>query len=139
MDYGEIFEFQNNGWVSVTDYNEAVNIGEQIKQIEGIAGYTTRDENRDTINSYMSSISVMTLAVKCFAIILAVVVLYNLALLNFKERNRDIATMKVLGFNQLEIMMSLIIGVNYNRNITWFVIRQTSRGSSFDGKSNPIS
>lgn len=111
MDYGEIFEFQNNGWVSVTDYNEAVNIGEQIKQIEGIAGYTTRDENRDTINSYMSSISVMTLAVKCFAIILAVVVLYNLALLNFKERNRDIATMKVLGFNQLEIMMSLIIEI----------------------------
>ena len=59
----------------------------------------------------MSSISVMTLAVKCFAIILAVVVLYNLALLNFKERNRDIATMKVLGFNQLEIMMSLIIEI----------------------------
>ena len=29
--------------------------------------------------------------------------------MNFKERSRDIATLKVLGFNQKEIMRSLII------------------------------
>ena len=110
-DYSEIMKYQNNGYVRVDDYDNVKNIGEQIKGIDGVLSYKTRDENNETISSYMSSISLMTLAVKVFAIILAVVVLYNLALLNFKERNRDIATMKVLGFNQLEIMLSLIIEV----------------------------
>ena len=51
----------------------------------------------------------MTLAVKVFAILLAIVVLYNLSLLNYKERARDIATMKVLGFSRFEISSSLLI------------------------------
>ena len=57
----------------------------------------------------MGGIGVMTNAVKIFAILLGIVVIYNLTLMNFKERSRDIATLKVLGFNQKEIMRSLII------------------------------
>ena len=57
----------------------------------------------------MGGIRVMTNAVKIFAILLGIVVIYNLTLMNFKERSRDIATLKVLGFNQKEIMRSLII------------------------------
>ena len=56
----------------------------------------------------MSGIKVMTNAVKVFAILLAIVVLYNLALMNFKERTRDIATLKVLGFSRKEISLSLL-------------------------------
>ena len=59
--------------------------------------------------SLMSGISVMTNAVKIFAILLGIVVIYNLSLMNFKERSRDIATLKVLGFNQIEILRSLLI------------------------------
>ena len=59
--------------------------------------------------SLMSGISVMTNAVKIFAILLGIVVIYNLSLMNFKERSRDIATLKVLGFNQMEIVRSLLI------------------------------
>lgn len=68
----------------------------------------TRQDMRNQINSIMSGISLMTTAVKTFAVALAVVVLYNLALLNFRERTRDIATMKVLGFSLVEISLSLI-------------------------------
>lgn len=57
----------------------------------------------------MSGISVMTNAIKIFAILLGIVVIYNLSLMNFKERARDIATLKVLGFEQKEIMRSLLI------------------------------
>lgn len=60
-------------------------------------------------NKLMGGIRVMTNAVKIFAILLGIVVIYNLTLMNFKERSRDIATLKVLGFNQKEIMRSLII------------------------------
>lgn len=60
-------------------------------------------------NDLMSGIRVMTNAVKIFAILLGIVVIYNLSLMNFKERSRDIATLKVLGFNQGEILRSLLI------------------------------
>jgi putative ABC transport system permease protein len=61
-----------------------------------------------SISDTMKGILVMTNAVKVFAILLALVVLYNLALMNFKERTRDIATLKVLGFGRGEIASSLL-------------------------------
>lgn len=63
----------------------------------------------DMTNDLMSGIRVMTNAIKIFAILLGIVVIYNLSLMNFKERSRDIATLKVLGFNQGEILRSLLI------------------------------
>ena len=53
----------------------------------------------------------MTNTIKIFAILLAIVVLYNLALLNFKERIKDIATLKVLGFNNKEIASSFLLEI----------------------------
>lgn len=61
------------------------------------------------INNVLQGVLVMTGAVKIFAILLALVVLYNLALLNFNERSRDIATLKVLGFSLREIVLSLLL------------------------------
>ena len=66
-------------------------------------------EMKKRVENVMSGVYIMTDAIKVFAVLLAVVVLYNLALLNFRERTRDIATLKVLGFSKLEIAMSLIV------------------------------
>jgi len=49
------------------------------------------------------------MAVKVFAILLAMVVIYNLGLLNFRERAREIATLKVLGFHTPETATGLLI------------------------------
>ena len=68
----------------------------------------TKTETTDKIASYVSSINMMTNTIKVFAIVLAVIVLVNLAILNFNERIRDIATLRVLGFNIFEIAKSLI-------------------------------
>ncbi len=73
-----------------------------------ITSISTQQDFRERINSVMSGILVMTTAVKVFAILLAIVVLFNLALMNFKDRSRDIATLKVLGFSTLEISLSLV-------------------------------
>ena len=58
----------------------------EIVKLDGIANSKTYQDNADLIQLYIQSISLMTLAVKVFAILLAIVVLYNLSLLNFKER-----------------------------------------------------
>lgn len=68
----------------------------------------TQQDWKDNVNNVMSGVLVMTNAVKIFAILLGVVVLYNLTLMNFKDRTRDIATLKVLGFSRFEILNSLL-------------------------------
>ncbi len=83
-------------------------VAEQIKQISYVSSASTKKEWEKSIDSALSSIQLMTNAVKVFAILLAVVVLYNLSLMNFKERIRDIATLKVLGFSKYEISFSLL-------------------------------
>ncbi|MCR5491352.1 MAG: ABC transporter permease [Bacilli bacterium] len=75
-------------------------------------GYASSAESitslHEKVDNILGGIKTITAAVKVFAILLAVVVLYNLALENFNSHSRDIATMKVLGFSQTEIAVSLM-------------------------------
>lgn len=63
------------------------------------------------VDNIVSSVKMMCNTVKVFAVLLAVVVTYNLAALNFVERRRDIATFKVLGLNAFEIGLSLVFEI----------------------------
>lgn len=84
-------------------------IKDKLQTLSYVSDAKTQKEWQERIESVLSGILVMTNAVKIFAILLGVVVLYNLSLMNFKERSRDIATLKVLGFNSFEILRSLLI------------------------------
>ncbi len=104
-----------NFWVyleeSLSEETMEIQIEESFqnnKQIAPLITLQSRSTYRQTIEDIMSSVYVMTNAVKVFAIILAVTSLYNLALLSFKERIRDIATLRVLGFSRREIASSLL-------------------------------
>ena len=91
---------------------EIVQIVDKMKHMDiGIATCISLNQTIKKINDLVSSVKLMTMAIKVFAILLAVVCLINLALLNFKERTREIATMKVLGFSLQEIARSLIYEV----------------------------
>ena len=90
------------------DKNEVM---EQIRQVEGVSNVFDKKDLTGQITNISSSISYITLTIKIFAILLAVVALYNLALLNFKENIRNIATMKVLGFNRREVAESLFFEI----------------------------
>ena len=80
----------------------------EIRKIKGVAMCDSEAKWRKRVEEAMGSILVMTTAIKVFAFLLAIVVLYDLGMLNFSERQREIATMKVLGFKEMEIMNSLL-------------------------------
>jgi putative ABC transport system permease protein len=103
LDYQNIFVNVDENVVSVEDACK------EIQKLDYVSKTQTQNDWRENINSVMSGILVMTNAVKIFAILLALVVLYNLALMNYKQRTRDIATLKVLGFFKKEIALSLLI------------------------------
>lgn len=106
-DYPEIEERYNNAFIDVPS-EKAGEVYEILKTKEYCGSLQSLEDMRTRISDIMSGISIMTAAVKVFAVLLAIVVLYNLSLLNFKERTRDIATLKVLGFSKTEIAMSLM-------------------------------
>ncbi|MCM1260037.1 MAG: ABC transporter permease [Prevotella sp.] len=111
--FDELPFLPTGAWIQTTDssYNEIVS--NQISQMEGILSAVSIETTREKVNHTIGSIQVMTLTIKIFAILLAVVVLYNLALLNFKERTKDIATLKVLGFSRTEIGSSFMIEIMF--------------------------
>ena len=100
----------SGGWVQLKSGVSAEKAKETLlSKANYLSSVRTQQDTVDQINTVMNGIRIMTNAVKVFAILLALVVLYNLALLNFRQRNRDIATLKVLGFSKFEIALSLII------------------------------
>jgi ABC-type antimicrobial peptide transport system permease subunit len=95
--------------VNVKDDADVNAVKEKLLSLSYVSDCKTQKDWSDKISQTMSGVLVMTTAVKVFAILLGVVVLYNLTLMNFRERSRDIATLKVLGFNKIEILKSLIV------------------------------
>ncbi len=95
--------------VYVKDGYSADEVNTKIKDLSYIISSETLNEWQSYISDIMSGVIAMTNAVKVFAILLALTVLYNLSLLNFVERGRDIATLKVLGFSRFEIALSLLL------------------------------
>ena len=99
----------NTAYVKVKENTDIDQLAKRMrKNTDTISNVTTAKIRNAMIQDVMSGVKVMTNAVKVFAILLAIVVLYNLALMNFKERTRDIATLKVLGFSRNEISLSLL-------------------------------
>lgn len=108
----EALPFEPTGaWILSTDVQYNPEIKEEALGINGVISAQTIAEMKEHADGVISSIKVMTLTIKIFAILLAIVVLYNLALLNFKERVKDIATLKVLGFSKFEVASSFMIEI----------------------------
>ncbi len=92
--------------------NDTQNVTKTKQDIENLklnlASLNTNVENQKRIKEILGSVEIMCNTIKVFAILLSIVVTYNLALLNFNDRKRDIATLKVIGCSNKEIMFSLI-------------------------------
>ena len=110
----DLVNYSNSTWINVIKNEDGSwarsekDLKDEILKIKGVASVVSQQDNINRVNSYMSSIRYMTTTVKAFAIALAVVVLINLAILNYQERLREIATLKVLGFSRREIASSLV-------------------------------
>lgn len=100
--------FQPNGaYLTLHDKNNIDLLKDELLS-SGAISVTTKEELLTQADNILSGIRGITLTVKVFAILLALVVIYNLAQLNYKERIRDIATLKVLGFGKKEIAQVLL-------------------------------
>lgn len=94
-----------NAWIKTTNQSYVDSI---ISEFDGVSNVETNEEFLAYTDSILGPIGIIKITLQVFAILLGIVVLYNLALLNFKEKARDIATLKVLGLTNVEIAKSLM-------------------------------
>ncbi len=78
------------------------------REYDGIKSIISREEMIDSLHELNQSLWMMIYALMVFAIILATIVLYNLGLLSFLEMERDIGTLKVLGFKSRALTKLLL-------------------------------
>ena len=94
------------------DYNYSTNVILTKKNVNknytGVSSITTREDIQNGWNTMTEAMDMMITVLTTFAILLAVVVLYNLGLLSFTEIQRELATLKVLGFNSKSLRRLLL-------------------------------
>ena len=80
----------------------------KIKSNDLISGKQDKAQLMDTFDSFVQIMDSMVIILVIAAVILGIVVLYNLGLMSYVERSRELATLKVLGFRNRGIGRLLI-------------------------------
>jgi putative ABC transport system permease protein len=85
-------------------------LGRDLMNWEACSGISFVSDLEDQIQDMLQSLNVVIYVLICSAGLLAFVVLYNLNSINITERQRELATLKVLGF--------------YDGEVAWYVYRE---------------
>ena len=80
--------------------NKDLSDNKDIKNVEIVQDINSLQES---ITSMLSMMKTMITIIIVFAILLAVVIIYNMGILSFSEKQYQFATLKVLGFNNKQI------------------------------------
>ena len=103
-------ELVMNG-VFVDVESDAKGVVEFANTINGTKTAKTIGEERAYVESRIMTTSTMTKTIKVFACLLAIIVLLNVIFLIVRERNIEIATLKVMGLNSWQVSVSVIYEV----------------------------
>ena len=96
---------ESNLTFSPTSIITSKNVADDYDSIKSISTLTEMKNNWDDMTgSVMMMVSILIF----FAVLLAIVVLYNLGILSFTEIEREIATLKVLGFKTTDLRKLLL-------------------------------
>lgn len=78
-------------------------VNETVRAIDGVKTVAYNDEVIDAYKTMLQSVGLIVIVLVVAAAALAFIVLYNLTNINITERQREIATLKVLGFTPREV------------------------------------
>lgn len=81
---------------------------DEVAADSSVSGVQTAAEGLSSTDQAMQSFALIFSILKAAAVLMGVVILYNLGMLGFTEQEREYATMKVLGFHQSEVRSSVL-------------------------------
>ncbi len=92
-------------YVRVADGVDPHEVSAVITGMDTVLSVSVSEDLADTVRSMMDALDLVVIVIVFCAALLAATVLYNLTNININERMREIATIKVLGFNAFETAM----------------------------------
>ena len=75
-----------------------------VLSLEGVSGVVSNSNSEDSLSSTVKTLDFVILVLILSAVALVFVVLFSLSSINIEERKRELATLKVLGFNRFEMI-----------------------------------
>lgn len=93
---------QQMAFLDVSDGQDAHQLGARISGLDHVMNVSISKDVEEMVGSMMDAMDLVVITVVICAGMLAIIVLYNLINININERIREIATIKVLGFNAAE-------------------------------------
>ena len=90
------------------NYNQIYTQTKDIAENEIISSTQTKKNIIDSFMAIMEVMDVMVVLLALASVILGIVVLYNLGILSYLERYRELATLKVLGFKDRKVTSLLV-------------------------------
>lgn len=119
--YSQLFGEQPSYNMLLLEFEESAQsqVGSILNASDCVQGVSYVSDLVEWADDTLSSLNTIVLIVLAAAALLAIVVLYNLNSINIAERKRELATLKVLGFYDLEVaayvykenMLLTIIGI----------------------------
>ncbi len=88
--------------VMAAEGQDVYSLSAQIMDMKGVMNVSVSQDFADMVGNMMQALDLVVVVVVFCAGLLAAIVLYNLTNINITERIREIATIKVLGFNSSE-------------------------------------
>ncbi len=90
---------EQSAFVLAKDGTDVHELGAAITGCDDVLNVQINQDTADQVNGMMDALDAIIILIVICAGLLAGIVLYNLTNINIKERIREIATIKVLGFN----------------------------------------
>ena len=88
--------------VTAAEGQDIYSLSAEIMDMKGVMNVSISQDFADMVGNMMEALDLVVVVVVFCAGLLAAIVLYNLTNINITERMREIATIKVLGFNSSE-------------------------------------
>lgn len=86
-----------------TSLHTNMSIPAHIRDSDEIAGVISLEQSKQDLDDNMEMMNLMVGILILAAVLLGVIVLYNMGVLSFLEKTREVATLKVLGFSSGQI------------------------------------
>lgn len=92
-----MFEEMDYSFVPTALYTN-MTIPQYVRDSDDVSGVFNMNQGKMDLDKNMEAMNTMVIIMIIAAVILGIIVLYNLGVLSFLEKTREIATLKVLGF-----------------------------------------
>ena len=105
-------------------------LSEKINNMDNVLSVIVNEDSAEMVNNMMEALDLVVVVIVFCAGLLAAIVLYNLTNININERIREIATIKVLGFNAGETasyvfkenVLLTVLGIAFGLGLgVWFL------------------